>query len=69
MPGGHAQMTKRLGPACGGRSALECCTSYADTRAIRLYFDEGQKVRAEADFSDANIYDQSFHFSGFLTYK
>ena len=44
-------------------------TSYADTRAIRLYFDEGQKVQAEADFSDANIYDQSFHFSGFLTYK
>ncbi len=44
-------------------------TSYADTRAIRLYFDEGQKVQAEADFSGPNHFVQGFQFSGFLTNK
>ncbi len=44
-------------------------TAYADTRVIRVYFDEGQTVQADAQFGGTNATGQAFFFSGFLSNK
>jgi hypothetical protein len=42
---------------------------YAETRNVRIYLDELQKLILQADFGGANNFSQEFGFSGFLQDK